>query len=360
MRAVNLIVISTFLAACSMTNELHKTNVDLVANTATEAFRPAFHFTPPKNWMNDPNGMVYYQGEYHLFYQHNPHDTVWGPMYWGHAISKDMVNWEHQPIKLFPDEHGTIFSGSAVIEWQNTSGLGSKEKPPMVAIFTYGFVHIDLWHIVFNMLVLYFVGRSFSNLFNTKLSLNIYFLGILSGGLLFILVALLVPDTYFASVSGLIGASAGVHAALLFLCVYMPEYEIVLVRFRIKLKYLAMAFILFDVIGLFGDNRGGNVAHIGGDLLGIYYALQLQKGKDIAKRFEGIANIFVSWFSWSKKSQLKTVHKNKNAFAGHSAKEFKSFNNQKQIDIILDKISKSGYDSLNAEEKEFLFKAGKK
>ena len=137
MRAVNLIVISTFLAACSMTNELHKTNVDLVANTATEAFRPAFHFTPPKNWMNDPNGMVYYQGEYHLFYQHNPHDTVWGPMYWGHAISKDMVNWEHQPIKLFPDEHGTIFSGSAVIDWQNTSGLGSKENPPMVAIFTY-------------------------------------------------------------------------------------------------------------------------------------------------------------------------------------------------------------------------------
>ena len=227
-------------------------------------------------------------------------------------------------------------------------------------IFTYGFVHIDLWHIVFNMLVLYFVGRSFSNLFNTKLSLNIYFLGILSGGLLFLLVALLVPDTYFANVSGLIGASAGVHAALLFLCAYMPEYEIVLVRFRIKLKYLAMAFILFDVIGLFGDNRGGNVAHIGGDLLGIYYALQLQKGKDIGKRFEGIANIFVSWFSWSKKSQLKTVHKKKNAFAGHSAKEFKSFNNQKQIDIILDKISKSGYDSLNAEEKEFLFKAGKK
>ncbi|WP_075594272.1 glycoside hydrolase family 32 protein [Pseudoalteromonas sp. PAB 2.2] len=137
MRVVNLIVISSFMAACGMTDKVQKTGVDLVANSAAEAFRPAYHFTPPQNWMNDPNGMVYYKGEYHLFYQHNPNDTVWGPMYWGHAISKDMVNWEHQPIKLFPDEHGTIFSGSAVIDWQNTSGLGSKENPPMVAIFTY-------------------------------------------------------------------------------------------------------------------------------------------------------------------------------------------------------------------------------
>lgn len=137
MRAVNLILISSFLAACGMTESVHKSSDDLVSSTSVEAFRPAFHFTPPKNWMNDPNGMVYYQGEYHLFYQHNPNDTVWGPMHWGHAISKDMVHWEHQPIKLFPDEHGTIFSGSAVIDWHNTSGLGSVDNPPMVAIFTY-------------------------------------------------------------------------------------------------------------------------------------------------------------------------------------------------------------------------------
>lgn len=102
-----------------------------------EPFRPQYHFTPATNWMNDPNGMVYYEGEYHLFYQHHPHSNIWGPMHWGHAISTDMIHWEHQPIALFPDEHGTIFSGSAVADIHNTSGLGTKENPPLVAIFTY-------------------------------------------------------------------------------------------------------------------------------------------------------------------------------------------------------------------------------
>lgn len=102
-----------------------------------EPFRPQYHFTPPANWMNDPNGMIYYEGEYHLFYQHHPEGNTWGPMHWGHAISKDLMHWEHQPIAIFPDEHGTIFSGSAVADLKNTSGLGTKDNPPLVAIFTY-------------------------------------------------------------------------------------------------------------------------------------------------------------------------------------------------------------------------------
>mgnify|MGYP001627299242 CR=1 FL=1 len=102
-----------------------------------ELHRPQFHFSPPKNWMNDPNGMVYLDGEYHLFYQHYPEGNTWGPMHWGHAISTDLVHWEHMPIALEPDEHGYIFSGSAVVDWGNTSGLGTKESPAMVAIYTY-------------------------------------------------------------------------------------------------------------------------------------------------------------------------------------------------------------------------------
>ncbi|MEJ2256718.1 MAG: glycoside hydrolase family 32 protein [Woeseiaceae bacterium] len=102
-----------------------------------ERHRPQFHFTPPAMWMNDPNGMVYLDGEYHLFYQYYPDDTVWGPMHWGHAISRDLVHWEHLPIALYPDELGYIFSGSAVVDWNNTSGFGDGDQPPLVAIFTY-------------------------------------------------------------------------------------------------------------------------------------------------------------------------------------------------------------------------------
>ncbi len=102
-----------------------------------EAYRPQYHFTPPAKWMNDPNGLVYHQGVYHLFYQYYPDDIVWGPMHWGHAVSKDMVHWEQKPIALFPDKHGYIFSGSAVVDVKNTSGLGTIENPPLVAIFTY-------------------------------------------------------------------------------------------------------------------------------------------------------------------------------------------------------------------------------
>jgi fructan beta-fructosidase len=102
-----------------------------------ELYRPQTHFSPPSNWMNDPNGMVFYEGEYHLFYQHYPDSNVWGPMHWGHAISKDLVKWENQPIALYPDSLGMIFSGSAVVDEKNTSGLGTAENPPLVAMFTY-------------------------------------------------------------------------------------------------------------------------------------------------------------------------------------------------------------------------------
>lgn len=102
-----------------------------------EPHRPQLHFSPPANWMNDPNGMVYHNGEYHLFYQYYPNDIVWGPMHWGHAVSRDLIHWKHLPIALEPDKLGYIFSGSAVVDKQNSSGFGTKNKPPLVAMFTY-------------------------------------------------------------------------------------------------------------------------------------------------------------------------------------------------------------------------------
>lgn len=120
------------LGACSQTSD---TTPDSMMHL--EQHRPQFHFSPAKNWMNDPNGMVYHNGQYHLFYQYYPQDTVWGPMHWGHAVSTDMLTWQHKPVALFPDKNGWIFSGSAVFDRHNTSGLGSQKNPPLVAVFTY-------------------------------------------------------------------------------------------------------------------------------------------------------------------------------------------------------------------------------
>ncbi len=109
----------------------------MMAQNSSEQYRPLIHFTPQSNWMNDPNGLVYQNGIYHLFYQHNPNAAVWGPMHWGHATSKDMIHWQHEPIALYPDDLGTIFSGSAVLDKNNTSGFGKDGKAPLVAIFTH-------------------------------------------------------------------------------------------------------------------------------------------------------------------------------------------------------------------------------
>ncbi|NNL80079.1 MAG: rhomboid family intramembrane serine protease [Flavobacteriaceae bacterium] len=228
------------------------------------------------------------------------------------------------------------------------------------SILSYGFAHFGFWHLVFNMAVLYFVGRSFSNLFNIKLSLNIYFMGILSGGLLFMVVYWLIPSGLLESVGPLVGASAGVHASLLFLSTYIPDYEVRIFTFNLKLKYIALVLVALDVLGLFGTNPGGNIAHLGGDILGFFYAYQLKRGKDIGKGFERIMDSVAGLFRSNKSGKLKTVHRKKGkSFAGHSKTEFDEFNNQKKIDLILDKISKSGYESLTKEEKEILFRAGK-
>ncbi len=137
----HLHTILTAIIICTACTGAKNNRVETVIDQDTlsfrEKYRPQIHFSPKEHWMNDPNGLVYYQGEYHFFYQYYPEASVWGPMHWGHAVSKDLIHWEHLPIALYPDSLGYIFSGSAVVDWNNTSGFGSKENPPLIAFFTY-------------------------------------------------------------------------------------------------------------------------------------------------------------------------------------------------------------------------------
>lgn len=132
MKALRCIFLIAFLAGCSSVNGQSEQ-----AAPYHEPHRPQVHFSPKEKWMNDPNGMVYFNNKYHLFYQYYPDSTVWGPMHWGHAISKDLIHWQQQPVALYPDTLGYIFSGSAVADVHNTAGFGRNGKTALVAIFTH-------------------------------------------------------------------------------------------------------------------------------------------------------------------------------------------------------------------------------
>lgn len=136
-KLVYFLLLAVMFISCKKeedSNKLKEQNSESdLSENYQEKHRPQFHFSPDSMWMNDPNGMVYANGIYHLFYQYHPEDTVWGPMHWGHATSEDLIHWEHQPVALFPDELGTIFSGSAVIDKNNTAGFGENA---IVAIYT--------------------------------------------------------------------------------------------------------------------------------------------------------------------------------------------------------------------------------
>ena len=244
----------------------------------------------------------------------------------------------------------------ANLEWLSLSKSFSEVLSKPWTLLTYGFTHYSFVHLFFNMIVLYFFGRSFSNLFKQDISLKVYVLGILSGGFAFVLVYNLFPTGILNTVGPLVGASAGVRAVIIFLCAYLPNKEVRFFTFQFPLKYIGIAMVLFDIPGLFSQNSGGSVAHFGGYVLGYFYATQFQKGTDIGEFIDRM----IAYFSRST-APLKTVHKKKkkDSYAGKKKEEFDRFTHQKQIDLILDKIGKSGYESLTQAEKDFLFRAGK-
>ncbi|MEM7187335.1 MAG: rhomboid family intramembrane serine protease [Bacteroidota bacterium] len=228
------------------------------------------------------------------------------------------------------------------------------------SILTYSFLHSGIWHVGMNMFVLYMIGAYVLNLFTERRFLTIYLLGAMAGGGLFLIANDWLPAASPQLPLG--GASGAVMAVLLFIATYAPYTEIRLIRWNIKLWHIAVFFVVFDVFRLVtGQNPGGMLAHLGGALFGFVYAKQLAKGNDIGSWFEKLMEGVAGLFKSKKSKPFKKVHRNKTTqFESRrsNGKTTKSEHQQK-VDGILDKIGKSGYDSLTKAEKDYLFKAGK-
>lgn len=230
------------------------------------------------------------------------------------------------------------------------------------SILSYSFLHIDVWHLLWNMVYLFVFSRFILNIFSAKRFLTIYLLGAMAGGLAMFFAYNLLP--VFTGNANLRGASAAVMAIVAFIGTYSPNTEIRVFFFNLKLWHIAVAIFLINLLNLpSSSNAGGLVSHLGGAAFGFVYARQLLKGNDIGLWFEKIMDVVASWFSKKpkkeKKSPLRTVHKNKASNQKRNSSLSSKSDHQQQVDIILDKISKSGYESLSKAEKDFLFKAGK-
>jgi membrane associated rhomboid family serine protease len=220
-------------------------------------------------------------------------------------------------------------------------------------LITYMFTHIDFLHILFNMLWLYWFGKIFIEYIGDKKIFTTYILGGLSGAILYILSYNIFPVfNQHIQISTAIGASASVLAIVIATAAYIPDYTVNLMFIgNVKLKYIALFTIILDFFSITGENPGGHIAHLGGALWGYIYILQLKKGHDT-----------VTWINkiFKKKQYIKKVKSSKKRYVSDEEYNYNKFQQQKKIDEILEKISRSGYESLTKNEKEILFKMSKK
>ena len=220
-------------------------------------------------------------------------------------------------------------------------------------LVSYAFIHERLFHVLSNLLIFYYIGNLFLDFFTKKQFLNFYFLGAIFGAIVFL------TYNYLANKNGvpLGGASAAVTTIFVAIATKIPRYSLQL-RFigSVELWVMAAIWVTLSILQLANPDNGGAIAHLSGAIFGFIYAKQLDKGNDIGKWFESIVDYFTNISQPKKKSPLKTVYKSKS----RAAKDEVTKSKQRKIDDILDKISKSGYESLSQEEKDFLFRAGKK
>ena len=244
-------------------------------------------------------------------------------------------------------------NGNLIIDWFSLPATFSDFLTKPWTLITYGFLHASFIHILLNLIALYFIGNLFVQYFTPKQFVTFYVLGTIFGGLIFLLSYNFFPVlSKTASFSVLLGASAGISAIFIGIATYMPNYQLK-IRFIgfVKLWYLAAIWVGLDIIQIPAGNAGGHLSHIGGALFGFWYVSNANTIK---------INIWSTVLSFLKTKQkpLKTVYRSKQKTTSTSRKN--KDKHQQKIDIILDKISKSGYDTLTKEEKTFLFQQGKK
>ena len=229
------------------------------------------------------------------------------------------------------------------------------------SIISYAFFHNGIFHVLFNMLMLNFAGKLFVTFFTQKQLLSLYIVSAIFGGVIYIISYLTFPALVNITVS-MVGASGAIMAILVATATYQPTMEVRLLLFgNVKLVYLVLVLLIIDLIQLPMNNTGGHLAHLGGALFGFLYVKQMQNGTDITNWFTICIDFFANLFSLKKATPFRSVHVNpKKPIQKPQSNIIFKDKTQQQIDDILDKIGKSGYDSLDQQEKEFLFKMGSK
>lgn len=235
-------------------------------------------------------------------------------------------------------------------------------------IVTYMFSHYGLFHLLFNMLWLYWLGRIFLDCFTPRQMGGLYVLGGLAGGALYLLAYNLLPQLA-TSQAMLIGASASVMAIVIAIAVYRPDYQLGLLFIgNISLKWVAIATVLIDLISVEGDNMGGHIAHIGGMLMGLWFALAIKRGHDITGWINLAIDAVVHFFSGKKKKGNAGASRGNRTYHYHKSQKesqndktaSKTSIDEARLDEILGKLKRSGYDALSDDEKDFLFNASRK
>jgi len=228
-------------------------------------------------------------------------------------------------------------------------------------LITYAFAHSlsSIFHILFNMLVLFWFGKLIVESLGNQKLINLYVLGAVAGGISYLFVYNLIPFYMERSdFDGMVGASAAVYAITVAAATLRPDYTFFLMFIGpVKIKYIAAFYIIISFLGSVGGNAGGNIAHLGGAMIGFVYIRQLQKGSDWGSWVTGLMSFFQSFFI--RQPTIKVTHK-KSGTSSSMGSTASNIANQTEIDAILDKISQSGYDSLSKQEKEKLFNASKK